>query len=283
MRPAPLVPYLTALCLATMTVVALDAALASWPATVARPEGGTASATSTPGSTPGSAPGSTPESTPPEPRSVDTPPLAALRSAADLPPGRPFPQHGTGTWRVVPPPSAAGGTGFAYTVEVEDGVALPNGDDAFAAVVDHALRHPRGWSVRYAFRRVGGDVEPDLRIRLTSQQTARALCGFEMPFDTSCRVGSTVHLNTARWFRGAHTYDGDLRDYQVYAVNHEVGHFLGFGHEVCPVDGGPAPLMMQQTLSTDNDELAAITAGSDQGVVVVPDGKACEPNPWPSW
>ncbi|WP_143532497.1 DUF3152 domain-containing protein [Saccharothrix sp. ALI-22-I] len=259
MKPVSLVPYLTGVCLAAMTVVALDSAIAH-PVTVVWPSAGVVPAAPTP--------------------TQSAPPIDTFRSSADLPVGPPFPQYGAGTWRVVPA-SAGGTTGITYTVEVEDGVVLPHGDDSFAAVVDHALRHPRGWVGRYAFRRVGGDVEPELRIRLTSQETARTLCGFELPYDTSCRMGPVVHLSTARWFRGAHTYGGDLGGYRTYAVNHEVGHFLGFGHEVCPEDGAPAPVMMQQTLSVDNDGLASIISGSDQGVVVTPDGKSCTPNPWP--
>ncbi|MCE7000224.1 DUF3152 domain-containing protein [Saccharothrix sp. S26] len=264
MRTVPLLPYLTGVCLAATAVLVLDVGIQARPATVAWPASGVVPST---------------------PAAVDrvgsAPPVEALRSGADLPPGPPFPEHGSGTWHVVPPPGVGGTSGIAYAVEVEDGVVLPHGDDSFAAVVDHALRHPRGWAARHAFRRVGEGVDPQLRIRLTSQRTARSLCGFELPYDTSCRVGSVVHLSTARWFRGAHTYGGDLRGYRIYAVNHEVGHFLGLGHEVCPADGAPAPVMMQQTLSVDNDGLASITTGSDQGVAVTPDGKACLPNPWP--
>jgi hypothetical protein len=264
MRSLSLLPYLTGVCLAATAVVALDVGTEARPATVAWPASGVVPTTSPAGDRAGSAP-----------------PVDPVRSGADLPPGPPFPEQGAGTWHVVPPSGAGKASGTTYAIEVEDGVVLPHGDDSFAAVVEHALRHPRGWASRHGFRRVGGDVEPELRIRLTSQRTARSLCGFDLPYDTSCRVGPVVHLTTARWFRGAHAYGRDLRGYRIYAVNHEVGHFLGLGHEVCPADGAPAPVMMQQTLSVDNDVLASITAGSDQGVAVVPDGKSCEPNPWP--
>ncbi|MBB5959268.1 hypothetical protein FHS29_005888 [Saccharothrix tamanrassetensis] len=257
--------YLVGICLAAATVMALDARMASWEV-VAH------------GRTPADAGAATRPADPPEP------PPGLRRSSAELPPGEPFPQRGTGTWRTVPGTTRTVGTGTVrtYAVEVEAGVALPQGDDAFAARVGHALAHPRGWTSggRFAFRRVDRE-EPDFRVRLAAQETARALCGFELPYDTSCRVGATVYVSAARWFRGAYAFGDDLRGYQAYAVNHEVGHFLGFGHEPCPEDGGPAPVMMQQTLSTGNDELATIIAGSDQGIAVAPDGKWCTPNPWP--
>lgn len=194
---------------------------------------------------------------------------------ADLPPGAPFPAHGTGRWRVVPGTAKPTGPGpaFTYSVEVEEGITLPEGDQPFAAQVHHTLVHPLGWKRRgFQFRRV--DTAPTLRIRLTAQDTARELCGFDLPYDTSCRIGDTVYLSAPRWIRGAHTYDS-LTAYRAYVVNHEVGHFLGYGHEPCPEDGARAPVMMQQTLSTANDELAALSGEAPA------DGKTCTPDPWP--
>jgi hypothetical protein len=81
--------------------------------------------------------------------------------------------------------------------------------------------------------------------------------------------------------RGALAFGDDLTGYRRYMVNHEVGHFFGYGHRPCATSGGPAPVMMQQTFSTSNNEIAAITASSPQGVTIPRDGKVCQPNPWP--
>jgi hypothetical protein len=41
-----------------------------------------------------------------------------------------------------------------------------------------------------------------------------------------------------------------LNMYRTYVILHEFGHALGHGHENCETYGGPAPVMMQQTLGT---------------------------------
>jgi hypothetical protein len=204
-------------------------------------------------------------------------------SSADLPDGPPVPVRGSGTWHVVPGSTGAVGTGLVHTfsIEVEDGVQPPDGDAAFGHTVERVLGDPRGWtgSGEVALRRVDTG-EPNLRIRLASQETARALCGFDLPYDTSCRVGGHVYLSAARWTRGAAAYR-ELDGYRQYMVNHEVGHFLGRQHEPCDAHGSPAPVMMQQTFSTANNDLADITGASPQQVDVPRDGKVCTANPWP--
>ncbi|HWO66797.1 MAG TPA: DUF3152 domain-containing protein, partial [Umezawaea sp.] len=153
----------------------------------------------------------------------------ARRSSAELPDGPPVPTLGYGTWHVVPGSGEAVGAGVphTYSVEVEDGVRVADGDAAFGRTVEQALGDPRGWTAdgEVALRRVDAG-RPDLRIRLTAQETARALCGFELPFDTSCRIDGAVYLSAARWARGATAF-ADLAAYRQYMVNHEVGHFLG--------------------------------------------------------
>ena len=55
-------------------------------------------------------------------------------------------------------------------------------------------------------------------------------------------------LNVARWAHGVPNYAASLTAYRQYMVNHETGHRLGRGHELCPGPGQPAPVMQQQTL-----------------------------------
>lgn len=231
---------------------------------------------------------SPPSSTPPPSSSAATPSAvaaqAARRPGPELPPGEPVHSQGEGWWRTVAGTTAQVGAGRVrtYSVEVEQGAVPPQAQHPFAAAVDQALADPRGWiaSGDVAFRRV--DVaQPDVRIRLTATETARAVCGFALPYDTSCYLNGVVYVSAPRWFRGAESFAGDLEGYRKYLINHEIGHFLGHGHEPCPADGAPAPVMMQQTFSVSNDELAAITATAPQGLRIPRDGRTCVANPWP--
>jgi hypothetical protein len=168
-----------------------------------------------------------------------------------LPPGGPYSKTGGGRYDVVPGTSKVYGTGplRRYTVEVEAGVAEDG--PAYAAAVEQILGNPRSWGAggRMSFQRVdGGQV--DFRVSLTASLTVRRLCGYTLPFETSCyngELGRAV-INDARWVRGAVAYAGNLSGYRTYVINHEVGHALGHEHEPCPKAGTLAPVMMQQTL-----------------------------------
>ncbi|MGW6935689.1 DUF3152 domain-containing protein [Lentzea sp. NPDC054927] len=221
-------------------------------------------------------------STVPSAPAAPPPPPRVYASSSDLPDGPDFPATGAGTFHVVQGAGEVVGTGplRTYAVEVEDGVTVD--EQAFSAFVDATLTDPRGWTAGGArsVRRVSGAAS--VRIRLASQQTARNVCGYEIPVDVSCRDGNFVVLNAARWFRGAVAFLPDLTSYRQYMVNHEVGHAFGQNHRPCEVAGGPAPVMMQQTFSVSNDEIVRITNGVPQGAFIPRDGKVCRPNGWPN-
>ncbi|CAM4418372.1 DUF3152 domain-containing protein [Nocardia ninae] len=204
-----------------------------------------------------------------------------------LPQGGNFAETGTGTWHVVPGASAQVGTGtdsvFRYTVEIEDGIDTTGfgGDESVAKLIESTLANPKSWThdQKFAFRRVDqGDTE--FRISLTSRESTRKACGYEIPIDSSCynaELGRVV-LSEVRWVRGAIAFEGDIGSYRQYLINHEVGHAIGYHqHQPCETDGGLAPVMMQQTFGTKNNDIATL---EPDGVVPM-DGKRCRFNPWP--
>ncbi len=210
-----------------------------------------------------------------------------------LPGGGPFTQAGAKTWHIVPGTTPKVGQGtdktFTYTVEVEDGLdtASFGGDEGFARMVSETLANPKSWThnAQFAFLRVDNDSEgpPDFRVSLTSPETIREGCGYDIPLEASCYnpayLGdqARVFINEARWVRGATSFQGDIGSYRQYVINHEIGHAIGYRqHEPCPENGALAPIMMQQTFSTSNNDGARFDAESVQA-----DGLTCRFNPWP--
>ncbi|WP_344354923.1 DUF3152 domain-containing protein [Brachybacterium phenoliresistens] len=169
---------------------------------------------------------------------------------------------GDGSWTLAAPvPAAAGaGTVHTYALRVEGGTGLDA--DASAQEVAQILADERGWTAveDVSFQQVADPEQAEFTISLASPPTVDRLCA---PAQThgrwSCRIGEDVVLNTDRWTLMTPTYD-DLSAYRAYMVNHEVGHFLGHGHETCSGAGRAAPVMLQQSI--------------DLG--------GCRPNPWPT-
>ncbi len=150
---------------------------------------------------------------------------------------------------------------FKIAVELPAGRAVTAG---FAAEVDRALGDPRSWigGRRFRFQRVPHAARAEFVVHLASAGTSQRMCregGLETAGFTSCRLPQQVIINDNRWQRAVPGYGAPLAVYRAYAINHEVGHQLGYGHQPCPGKGRLAPVMMQQTYGL----------------------RGCRPNAWP--
>jgi hypothetical protein len=148
------------------------------------------------------------------------------------------------------PIAGTGGQLKRYRVAVETGTG--QSPDAFAAAVERVLGDPRSWiaSGKVRLQRVPGTAAANFTIFLVSAATSEAMCatgGLHTHRYTSCRLPGRVVINLDRWLGAVPGYGAPLDVYRSYAINHEVGHELGHGHQECPGTGEPAPVMQQQT------------------------------------
>ena len=222
-------------------------------------QGNAASAADLPAAAPSSAVPS--RSAPAAPRPSTTPDKVTLAASLLQMPG-PVPTHGSGKFAYAAtrgPVSGNKGPLRRFKVAVEQG----SREDvaAFAATVAATLGDARSWSGtgQVRLQMVGGSDKADFTVYLATRDTAGRMClrgGTNIrvggrPY-TSCRTTGKAIINLDRWRLSAVPYRAarvPLGTYRQYVINHEVGHELGHHHQGCPKAGGPAPIMVQQTLT----------------------------------
>jgi hypothetical protein len=188
------------------------------------------------------APVTSSEITTPPPPTPPTPP----------PPPVSYPTHGSGTYTVVPGEGPVlGSTGPLLRFQVAVEVGIVNFDaTAAAAFVEDTFADPRGWTAggQWRLQRVGPGHAADFTVYFVTPGTRDDVCAGPRDLYTNCRNGARVVINMDRWMLGVPHITTPLDEYRHYIINHETGHRLGFGHELCPGPGQPAPVMQQQTL-----------------------------------
>ncbi|MEP6622932.1 MAG: DUF3152 domain-containing protein, partial [Acidimicrobiia bacterium] len=130
-----------------------------------------------------------------------------------------------------------------YTIAVRG--TVHSDVNEFVAAVESTYADDRGWAAAgFDFVRVpsGGALTVWL-------SQAALVPSFGAPCDSfySCRQGSNAIINDDRFAAGSPYWPGALSDYRHMVINHETGHWIGFGHSGCAGPGQLAPVMMQQS------------------------------------
>lgn len=119
----------------------------------------------------------------------------------------------------------------------------------FRRLANATLNDPRGWrGAGIQFREVAKGGSMTL-VLAEASWLPRFSSGCSAQW--SCRVGRYVIINQMRWKNASPAWNGaggSLRGYRHMVVNHETGHWLGWGHRSCPKAGAKAPLMQQQSI-----------------------------------
>ena len=203
---------------------------------------------------PSSSPGA--RSPSPGPSTSSSPRPKAGPTTKPKPKPRPVPATGPGTYdgaRTTIPAPSTGGRLIRYDVKVEKNLDLD--PDQAARIIAGVLNDKRSWrgagEGRFELVRAGSK-RAELHAYIVTPGTTDELCApLQTQGEVSCQNGDKVVLNAKRWVRGADAYGRDLVGYRRYLVNHEFGHYIGFGHVPCPGRGKPAPIMLQQTKGLD--------------------------------
>lgn len=143
----------------------------------------------------------------------------------------------------------APGNGVTVSYSVTSRGAVNANLAQFKQQANQTLNDARGWSrMNIKFQEVASGGQFTLVLSEASQLPSFS-SGCSALY--SCRAGSYVIINQDRWTGATPSWNnagGGLRDYRHMVINHEVGHWLGHGHQNCGGSGKPAPVMQQQSI-----------------------------------
>jgi hypothetical protein len=127
----------------------------------------------------------------------------------------------------------------------------------------------RGWSLGGLIEFKEATTGCNFTVWLTA---ADQMPGFGAICDSmwSCRVGTNVVINFDRWEGASPAWNangGTLEEYRHMVINHETGHWLGFGHAQCPGPGLQAPVMQQQSINLQGCSFNAWPTGGEQATL----------------
>lgn len=163
---------------------------------------------------------------------------------ADIGKGTELPAQSLSKTYCLPKPS------IVYTYQVSTRGTVQSDLAGFKKLSAETLNSSLGWGkAGVGFKQVSGGGDFTLYLSAPSSMTS-----FSSVCDAvySCSVGNSVVINDERWRKATTPWNnagGSLRGYRHMVVNHEAGHWLGFGHYNCSASGAKAPVMQQQSVS----------------------------------
>jgi uncharacterized protein DUF3152 len=179
-------------------------------------------------------------------------------------------------WLVSPPGAVAAGRPAAgersapvvyhYSVRGKGNVSSI---EEFAAAAAETYADRRGWSLGglVRFERVASGGDFTLWLAADSRMST---FGGACDVVWSCRNGDNVVINEDRWLGASPAWNAggeSLREYRHMVVNHETGHWLGFGHSTCAAPGVAAAVMQQQSMGLQGCAASAWPLAGERAVV----------------